>query len=139
MQRDSPGVVALLGALIAGEARGEPVAGQVAVAWVVRNRVARGGRRWPSTYDAVMLQPWQFSTFNPIAGDQWDAARTIPARLAVTTDAHMLIARAVVAGILPDPTAGADHYFNPSLVMPSWSDSMTTTGTIGGHLFKREG
>lgn len=34
-----------------------------------------------------------------------------------------------------DPTGGANHYFNPALVQPSWARSMTPTGEFGGHAF----
>ena len=34
-----------------------------------------------------------------------------------------------------DPTGGANHYFNPSIVRPSWAQSMTPTGEYGGHAF----
>lgn len=34
-----------------------------------------------------------------------------------------------------DPTGGANHYFNPNIVTPSWAKSMTPTGTYGGHAF----
>lgn len=38
-----------------------------------------------------------------------------------------------------DPTQGADHYFNPNIVTPSWAASMTPTLTAGGHAFFRDG
>jgi hypothetical protein len=34
-----------------------------------------------------------------------------------------------------DPTGGANHYFNPNIVKPSWANSMTPTGQYGGHAF----
>lgn len=34
-----------------------------------------------------------------------------------------------------DPTGGANHYFNPHVVTPSWARSMTPTGTYQNHAF----
>ena len=46
-----------------GEARGEPYNGQVAVAWVIRNRAERGG--WfGNTIREVCLKDQQFSCWN---------------------------------------------------------------------------
>lgn len=36
-----------------------------------------------------------------------------------------------------DPTNGADHYYNPSIVDPGWQRSMQPTGDFGGHTFYR--
>lgn len=34
-----------------------------------------------------------------------------------------------------DPTGGANHYFNPNIVTPSWARGMTPTGTYQNHAF----
>lgn len=34
-----------------------------------------------------------------------------------------------------DPTMGANHYFNPNVVRPSWANAMTPTGQYGNHAF----
>jgi hypothetical protein len=34
-----------------------------------------------------------------------------------------------------DPTGGANHYFNPNIVTPSWARAMTPTGQYGNHAF----
>ena len=46
-----------------GEARGESYSGQVAVAWVIRNRAERGGW-WGNTIREVCLKDQQFSCWN---------------------------------------------------------------------------
>ena len=46
-----------------GEARGELYPGKVAVARVIRNRVAKGW--WGHDVPSVVLAPLQFSMFNP--------------------------------------------------------------------------
>jgi hypothetical protein len=34
-----------------------------------------------------------------------------------------------------DPTGGANHYWNPNIVNPSWAGSMTSLGQYGNHAF----
>jgi len=50
-----------------GEARGEGLAGQIAVAWTIRNRVFDGKAKswWGEGYAGVCLKPWQFSCLEP--------------------------------------------------------------------------
>jgi spore germination cell wall hydrolase CwlJ-like protein len=49
-----------------GEARGEGLAGQIAVAWTIRNRVNDGKAKswWGEGYAGVCLKPYQFSCWN---------------------------------------------------------------------------
>jgi len=54
--------IQLLAGTIRKEAEGEPVLGKMAVACVIRNRVA--DRRWLDSWQGVMLQAQQFSCFN---------------------------------------------------------------------------
>lgn len=46
-----------------GEARGESLAGQIAVAWTIRNRVNDGNAKswWGEGYVGVCQKPYQFS------------------------------------------------------------------------------
>ena len=46
-----------------GEARGESLAGQIAVAWTIRNRVDDGNTKswWGEGYAGVCQKPYQFS------------------------------------------------------------------------------
>ena len=75
--------VSLLALTLWGEARGEPVLGKRAVAWVVRNRMSiaeawleRKGRQHPlfgdGTVAGVVLRPYQFSCW--LKGDPTSAA-----------------------------------------------------------------
>lgn len=117
----------LLALTLWGEARGEPIDGKKAVAWVVRNRMEKAaawkaarGRNHPlygdGTVQGVVLRPWQFSCWNK--GDP-----NMPKMLeAVATGGSSLnaalwgVLRAVATGVLaeppewPDPTFGATHY-----------------------------
>ncbi|HJR27754.1 MAG TPA: cell wall hydrolase, partial [Pseudomonas sp.] len=49
-----------------GEARGEGLPGQIAVAWAIRNRVNDGKARswWGEGYAGVCQAPYQFSCWN---------------------------------------------------------------------------
>ena len=49
-----------------GEARGEGAAGQIAVAWTIRNRVFDGKTNswWGEGYAGVCQKPYQFSCWN---------------------------------------------------------------------------
>lgn len=49
-----------------GEARGEGLAGQIAVAWTIRNRVNDGKAKswWGEGYAGVCQAPYQFSCWN---------------------------------------------------------------------------
>jgi spore germination cell wall hydrolase CwlJ-like protein len=50
----------------------------------------------------------------------------------------MQISNGVWKGTIPDPTAGADHYFNPKLVRPSWAKKMKKTYTSEAHDYYKE-
>ncbi len=60
----------VLARTIWGEARGEGIAGQIAVGWCIRNRVEmdlhNDGRPdwWGEGYEGVCRAPWQFSCWN---------------------------------------------------------------------------
>jgi len=128
--------VDILARTLYGEARGEPVRGQEAVAAVVVNRVRRarerGGYWWGTTIVEVCLKPWQFSCWN---GN--DPNR--PKILAVNPDdrrfaACLRIARRAVAGALADPTDGATHYHALGRP-PLWAVGREPSAVIGRHRF----
>lgn len=128
--------VEVLARTLYGEARGEPVRGQEAVACVIVNRVRRaqrqGGCWWGGTVEEVCLKPQQFSCWNEgdpnrekilavQAGDQ-------------TFDACVRIARRAVSGALEDITQGATHYHTREST-PAWSRGRPVCAVIGRHLF----
>lgn len=120
--------VELLALLIAGEADGEELAGQVAVACVPVERLRRG--RWGDDLRSVMLQPYQFSTFND---GHWE-------RFTHRIDHHRRLARLAMEKLLSSPAPGATHYHAASII-PSWaySSKMQMVGQLGRHVFYREG
>lgn len=109
------------------EARGEPFEGQLAVAEVVLNRANSG--RYPSSYCAVVKQPWQFSfvrngRFPRIDKDSnaWSYAQAITK-----------IAARRLADKLPDDVL----WYHADYVAPSWGRRLSRVEKIGAHIFYR--
>lgn len=126
----------VLARTVYGEARGEPVRGQEAVAAVVMNRVRRarraGGWWWGATVAEVCTKPFQFSCWN--AGDP-----NLPVLLgAGDGDPAFAVCRRIaaraVAGALRDPTRGATHYHAKG-AFPAWARGRAPAAAIGRHLF----
>ena len=126
----------ILARTLFGEARGEPVRGQEAVAAVVLNRVRRarhrGGWWWGGTVAEVCLKPFQFSCWNATDPNR-------PKILAATAAdpvfaACLRIARRALAGALADPTGGATHYHAAGRT-PLWAVGREPSAVIGGHIF----
>jgi N-acetylmuramoyl-L-alanine amidase len=120
----------LLARLLYGEARGESIEGKVAVANVVLNRLR--SKRWGDTVHSVILQPKQFSCFNPNDGN-------LPKLLMVNVGAPVFVecltvARSSLLGLYVDNTQGADHYHTKGSD-PAWDDKMRRTAEIAGHVF----
>jgi cell wall hydrolase len=107
---------------IAFEATGETEIGMVAVAYVILNR-ARAHHRWGDNIKDVVMQPWQF--------EPWMTRRREMEKLSTDDERYKNAARiadAVLAGDVPDPTAGATHFLNPVIVkkrrggtLPKWA------------------
>lgn len=140
--RDLPDRV-VLALCVWGEARGEPVEGQIAVACVIRNRVRLANvpqLRWRD----VILAPLQFSCFNP--GDPnralIDRAVTHYATQQPTPELQqaLWIADGVISGACADNTGGATNYLTGWLFRqdpPQWAKLMQQTKAIGAHVFLR--
>ncbi len=114
------------------EARGEPVAGQFAVAEVILNR--RDSRRFPNTVCGVVNQgtgkkyQCQFSyTCDGIA-------ENISERKAWLRVGK--VARLILAGAPRKLTHGATHY-HTNAVNPNWARVFPKTASIGVHYFYR--
>jgi N-acetylmuramoyl-L-alanine amidase len=123
-----------------GEARGEGMEGQIAVAWVIRNRVhdARARSWWGEGYIAVCRQPWQFSCWNrndpnyPFVS----GIRPIPEEQLAQA---LSVADLVIEGRTADPTHGATHYHALRMAQPpAWAARATRTLVRGGHAFFRD-
>ena len=106
------------------EARGESVAGQMAVAHVIMNRVR--SERYPDTVCEVVYQPYQFSHIQ----------RAKPDRNSQMWEAVVQEAVFAYADYTLDITYGATHYYAHDLVLPDWATVKRTSTIIGGHTFK---
>jgi len=109
------------------ESRGEPLAGQLAVANVVINRSE--DRRFPASYCGVVYQHAQFSFVkngrmpNVKSGSAaWNRAKAI--------------ARIAHDGLW-DSEVGEAVYFHAKYVRPRWSYRKTRTAEIDTHIFYR--
>lgn len=112
--------IALLALMVQSEAGTEPFDGKVAVAYVAINRVQQSGR----TLQDVLTQPRQFK---------------ISPRATVSESSY-LAARTALNRLQPDPTKGADHFYNPLVKpWPSWYDERYQTVMIGHHSFLKLG
>lgn len=133
----------ILALTIYGEARGESIDGQVAVAWVVMNRLSLLPGRYKNVKD-VCLKPLQFSCWNSD-----DPNRKILEEMAteiengtITNDLYkqcLVIARNIRNFI--DNTHGATNYLTKNLYTsdkcPRWAIGVKLTATIGNHVFMK--
>jgi spore germination cell wall hydrolase CwlJ-like protein len=118
---------------IAFEAPEESDEGKAAVAYVILNRTRSG--RWGDNIKDVVTHPWQF--------EPWMTKRQDMERLSPDDPRYRgaaQIADAVLNGEMPDPTAGATHFLNPTVVrhrrggsLPSWARAEGQP--IGRHTF----
>ena len=118
---------------IAFEAADESDEGKAAVAHVILNRKRSG--RWGDDIKDVVTRPWQF--------EPWMTRRTEMERLSFDDRRYQDAARiadAVLTGQMSDPTAGATHFLNPTVVrqrrggsLPSWARGEGQP--IGRHTF----
>lgn len=109
----------LLSRLVYGEARGEPYAGQVAVAAVVLNRVRNSN--FPNTIAGVIYQK---GAFNVVDDGQINLTPNSTAKKA---------AQDALNGW--DPSYGSIYYFNPATATNKWIWSRPYVTTIGKHRF----
>ena len=123
-----------------GEARGESLAGQIAVAWTIRNRVNDGREKswWGEGYAGVCQAKYQFSCWNPSDPNfaYLSGAKPIPtgefARALKAADQ-------VMSGAEPDPTGGATHYYATTMPKaPAWAAKASQTLQLGHHIFFKD-
>ncbi|MFK7701367.1 cell wall hydrolase [Pseudomonas caspiana] len=127
-----------------GEARSEGLAGMVAVAWSIRNRVDmdlhNDGKPdwWGEGYTGVCQKAWQFSCWNkndPNFPFLSGAEPIPPAQFALARQAAAI----VIDGKQPDPTGGATHYYSTTMLKaPDWAAIAKRTLKLGRHIFFRD-
>lgn len=123
-----------------GEARGESLAGQIAVAWTIRNRVNDGKDKswWGEGYAGVCQKPYQFSCWNKNDPNfaYLIGAKQIPFRELAQA---RIAADQVIDGKVQDPTGGATHYYALSMkTPPAWAAKAKQTLSLGGHIFFKD-
>jgi spore germination cell wall hydrolase CwlJ-like protein len=123
-----------------GEARGESLVGQIAVAWTIRNRVNDGKEKswWGEGYAGVCQKPYQFSCWNRNDPNYTylSGARQIPSREFAQAQ---IAADQVIAGKVPDPTGGATHYYATTMpTAPAWATKAKQTLKLGRHIFLKD-
>ncbi|OIJ10792.1 peptidoglycan-binding protein [Anaerobacillus alkalilacustris] len=111
----------LLAQLVTAEAKGEPYAGQVAVATVVLNRV--DSNQFPNTVHNVIYQPEQFT---PVSNSAINQPATASAIRAVD---EALAFRGQGRGSL--------FFYNPKIATNHWIATRQHTITIGNHVFAK--
>lgn len=116
-----------------GECRGEPLRGQQAVAWVIRNRALwTPPAWWGHSVATVCRQPFQFSCWNSN-----DPNCAIIKTLAVTHPMYVMllgVVQAVMVGSIDDPTGGATHYQMIG-TGAAWARNRPISAIIGHHEF----
>lgn len=116
-----------LAAAVYFEARGEELAGQLAVAQVIINRTEDG--RFPRSYCGVVSQPGQFSFMR---GSRMPAIRTGSAAWARA----VAIAQIAHQGLW-ESEAGDAVFFHAQYVHPGWSRTKARLAQIDTHIFYR--
>lgn len=114
--------VEMLARIISGEARGEPLLGQIAVGAVVLNRVSSNS--FPDSIERVIFQEGQFIAIDDGYYD-----------LTPTQASYQAALRAIEG---EDPSKGALYFFNPTKAKTLWwLNSRTKTAEIGNHVFAK--
>lgn len=126
----------ILAKTIYGEARGETISGQEAIASVILNRAAvsrRHGRYWwGNDIAAICQKPFQFSCWN-LDDPNYKIILRVDEGNPVFA-ACKRIAKRAIAGLLTDSTDGATHYHTKNL-RPKWSVGKIPCAEIGNHVF----
>lgn len=115
--------IQLLARCVNGEARGEPYAGQVAVAAVILNRVKHPS--FPNTISGVIYQKGAFTA-------------TTDGQINVPISENSTVYKACRDAMNGwDPTGGAIYYYNPKKTTNQWIYSREVVKIIGSHRFAK--
>lgn len=124
---------AILTRTVWGEARSEPHAGKLAVAWVVMNRFKSGKWFAGKTIASTCLKSRQFSA--------WDHGDPNREKMCDATMADLgecqAAALAAMLGTQDDPTDGCTHYHFVG-INPPWANGKQPHVTIGRHSFYKD-
>ncbi|UFN47969.1 cell wall hydrolase [Roseomonas sp. OT10] len=125
---------AVLSLTLYAEAGGRPVRAIEALAALVMNRLAAGRPEWGVGVEAVCRAPFHFPCWNP-RHPRHTVLRAVPPADPAMAICRRIAARAI-AGVLPDPTGGATHYHEET-VLPGWARAEAPLAALGGLVFYR--
>lgn len=117
--------VSCLAANVYHEARGEPLAGRIAVAEVVTNRVRSA--LFPGDVCSVVFQRAQFS---------W-TADVRPFRNPRAWAESVRVAARVLDGRAPRVVGRRVYFYHEASVLPGWTRNMVLVRSVGAHRFYR--
>lgn len=117
------------------EARGEPEAGQYAVAEVTLNR--KGAARYPDTVCEVVHQKnWDALRGRYVGAFSWTEFAVLPAPRGEEWARAQKVAEDVYYRRVPPRLQGA-MYFHATYISPAWAKEKTQVARIGRHVFYR--
>lgn len=116
------------------EARGEPSAGQYAVAEVTMNRKASG--RYPDTVCGVVYQKnWDPLRRRYVGAFSWTEFDSLPTPAGEQWLQAWEVAEAVYYGHHEPPVLDGAMYFHAVYIKPDWAKRKKPLARIGGHIF----
>lgn len=132
-----------LATAIYGEARGESITGQLAMAYTIINRTVKSRKK---TVCDIILAPKQYSIFNNNAALKTAAmsANLEPMQKNVIDKQSWQLATEIAAVVIrkqiADPGKGATHYvaYKSLNRIPKWTYKFTKIVLIGNHTFFKE-
>lgn len=113
------------------ESRGEPTEGIRAVLSVIHNR--KKHKNYPSTYCAVIKQPYQFSFYNKIKHDRTPYSASEAKVKGIIEE----LAFEAAVGMFK-PVLEGDYLFFHTVSLKNklkWNKKVKSTVTIGNHIF----
>jgi N-acetylmuramoyl-L-alanine amidase len=117
------------------EARGEPIAGQYAVAEVTMNR--RASRLYPNTVCEVVHQKnWDPIRGRYVSAFSWTEFDSVPDPVGEEWRRALVIAEAVYYQRYTPILQGATH-FHATYIKPDWAAQKRRVAKIGRHVFYR--
>jgi spore germination cell wall hydrolase CwlJ-like protein len=118
------------------EARGEPAAGQIAVAEVTMNRLASG--RYADTLCGVVYQKnWDPIRKRYVGAFSWTELDELPALAGEEWLRALTIAEAVYRGREPAVLDERAMFYHATYIKPDWAQTKRQVARIGGHVFYR--
>lgn len=107
-----------------------------AISCVILNRL-KNPKRFGKSLREIVFAPYQFSGVN---STEWEKAvsKSFTEKERAIYNSLAEIAKTILAQKIEDITGGADHYFNPNLVMPKWAEKMKKVYSSGAHDFYSE-